>query len=131
MTGTILLASFEVPVFSAGAGASAMMMRCAFRRCRPARALHATRGFASESPRTLYDKVWDDHVIANDEGGASLVFIDRHLVHEVGLTDSSIRTAKLHTDLSGGFFFLTRSRRRKPSKDSVTRAGPCDALTVR
>lgn len=46
------------------------------------RALAPVRAMCS-APRTLYDKVWDDHVIANDEGGASLVFIDRHLVHEV------------------------------------------------
>ncbi|MBV9288947.1 MAG: 3-isopropylmalate dehydratase large subunit [Hyphomicrobiales bacterium] len=33
-------------------------------------------------PRTLYDKIWDDHVIET-AGGASLIYIDRHLVHEV------------------------------------------------
>ena len=33
-------------------------------------------------PRTLYDKIWDDHVIET-KGGASLIYIDRHLVHEV------------------------------------------------
>jgi len=33
-------------------------------------------------PRTLYDKIWDDHVIETT-GGASLIYIDRHLVHEV------------------------------------------------
>lgn len=38
-------------------------------------------------PRTLYEKIWDAHVVetrdANDYGGTSLIFIDRHLVHEV------------------------------------------------
>ncbi|WP_182086000.1 3-isopropylmalate dehydratase large subunit [Aureimonas sp. ME7] len=34
-------------------------------------------------PRTLYDKIWDDHVVSNGEGGESLLYIDRHLVHEV------------------------------------------------
>ncbi|KAI9001147.1 aconitase family-domain-containing protein [Trametes punicea] len=34
-------------------------------------------------PRTLYDKVWDDHVIDIDENGQALIYIDRHLVHEV------------------------------------------------
>ena len=34
------------------------------------------------APRTLYDKIWDDHVIETS-GGASLIYIDRHLVHEV------------------------------------------------
>ncbi|KAL0094896.1 Isopropylmalate isomerase [Phycomyces blakesleeanus] len=33
--------------------------------------------------RTLYDKVWDDHVIDSQEDGTCLIYIDRHLVHEV------------------------------------------------
>lgn len=36
-----------------------------------------------DSPRTLYDKVFDDHVVHRDEDGTCLLFIDRHLVHEV------------------------------------------------
>lgn len=34
------------------------------------------------SPKTLYDKIWDEHLIS-DEDGTSLIYIDRHLVHEV------------------------------------------------
>src|SRR5271170_4462792 len=34
-------------------------------------------------PRTLYDKIWDDHLIEEDPNGASLIYIDRHIVHEV------------------------------------------------
>jgi 3-isopropylmalate/(R)-2-methylmalate dehydratase large subunit len=34
-------------------------------------------------PRTLYDKIWDDHLVDDDADGASLIYIDRHLVHEV------------------------------------------------
>ncbi|HET6520090.1 MAG TPA: 3-isopropylmalate dehydratase large subunit, partial [Geminicoccaceae bacterium] len=33
--------------------------------------------------RTLFDKIWDSHVVDVDEGGACLLYIDRHLVHEV------------------------------------------------
>eukprot|EP00568_Trieres_chinensis_P006004 CAMPEP_0183301382 /NCGR_PEP_ID=MMETSP0160_2-20130417/7522_1 /TAXON_ID=2839 ORGANISM="Odontella Sinensis, Strain Grunow 1884" /NCGR_SAMPLE_ID=MMETSP0160_2 /ASSEMBLY_ACC=CAM_ASM_000250 /LENGTH=828 /DNA_ID=CAMNT_0025463995 /DNA_START=106 /DNA_END=2592 /DNA_ORIENTATION=+ len=33
-------------------------------------------------PRTLYDKIWDDHVV-DDDGLSALLYIDRHLVHEV------------------------------------------------
>ncbi len=33
--------------------------------------------------RTLYDKIWDDHLISSQEDGTSLIYIDRHLVHEV------------------------------------------------
>ena len=34
-------------------------------------------------PRTLYDKIWDEHLVETDENGSSLLYIDRHLVHEV------------------------------------------------
>ncbi len=33
--------------------------------------------------RTLYDKIWDDHVVATREDGTALIWIDRHLIHEV------------------------------------------------
>jgi 3-isopropylmalate/(R)-2-methylmalate dehydratase large subunit len=35
------------------------------------------------SPKTLYDKIWDAHVAHADPDGTSLLYIDRHLVHEV------------------------------------------------
>ncbi|UJQ93645.1 3-isopropylmalate dehydratase large subunit [Mariluticola halotolerans] len=35
------------------------------------------------NPRTLYDKIWDDHLVSTDADGTSLIYIDRHLVHEV------------------------------------------------
>ena len=34
-------------------------------------------------PRTLYDKIWDDHVVDIQPDGTALLYIDRHLVHEV------------------------------------------------
>jgi 3-isopropylmalate/(R)-2-methylmalate dehydratase large subunit len=34
-------------------------------------------------PRTLYEKIWDAHVVERQENGTCLIFIDRHLVHEV------------------------------------------------
>lgn len=34
-------------------------------------------------PRTLYDKIWDDHLVHEQEDGTALLYIDRHLVHEV------------------------------------------------
>ncbi|MBV9394043.1 MAG: 3-isopropylmalate dehydratase large subunit, partial [Methylobacteriaceae bacterium] len=34
-------------------------------------------------PRTLYDKIWDDHVVDTQPDGTCLLYIDRHLVHEV------------------------------------------------
>ena len=35
------------------------------------------------SPKTLYDKIWDAHVAHQSEDGTCLLYIDRHLVHEV------------------------------------------------
>ncbi|MBK6008053.1 3-isopropylmalate dehydratase large subunit [Ramlibacter ginsenosidimutans] len=33
--------------------------------------------------RTLYDKIWDEHVVHSEEDGTAVLYIDRHLVHEV------------------------------------------------
>ncbi|MEO3713638.1 3-isopropylmalate dehydratase large subunit [Roseateles flavus] len=35
------------------------------------------------SARTLYDKLWDEHVVHTEEDGTAVLYIDRHLVHEV------------------------------------------------
>ena len=35
------------------------------------------------APRTLYDKIWDAHIVHTDPDGTCLLYIDRHLVHEV------------------------------------------------
>ncbi|MGB3473135.1 MAG: 3-isopropylmalate dehydratase large subunit [Erythrobacter sp.] len=37
----------------------------------------------ASKPRTLYAKIWDDHVVETRDDGTSLIYIDRHLVHEV------------------------------------------------
>ncbi|MDP9057451.1 MAG: 3-isopropylmalate dehydratase large subunit [Pseudomonadota bacterium] len=37
----------------------------------------------SPTPRTLYEKIWDAHVVERRDDGTCLVYIDRHLVHEV------------------------------------------------
>jgi 3-isopropylmalate/(R)-2-methylmalate dehydratase large subunit len=33
--------------------------------------------------RTLYDKIWDEHVVHTEDDGTAILYIDRHLVHEV------------------------------------------------
>ena len=37
----------------------------------------------ASKPRTLYEKIWDAHVVERREDGTCLIYIDRHLVHEV------------------------------------------------
>lgn len=34
-------------------------------------------------PRTLYDKIWEEHVVHTEDDGTAVLYIDRHLVHEV------------------------------------------------
>jgi len=34
-------------------------------------------------PKTLFDKIWESHLVRRDEDGTCLIYIDRHLVHEV------------------------------------------------
>jgi 3-isopropylmalate/(R)-2-methylmalate dehydratase large subunit len=37
----------------------------------------------AEKPRTLFEKIWDDHVVSSDPGAPAILAIDLHLVHEV------------------------------------------------
>ena len=34
-------------------------------------------------PKTLYDKIWNEHLVHRQDDGTSLLFVDRHLIHEV------------------------------------------------
>ena len=56
-------------------------------------------------PKTLYDKIWNEHLVHQQDDGTALLFVDRHLVHEVtspqafeGLRNSKrkVRRAKLY-----------------------------------
>lgn len=58
-------------------------------------------------PRTLFEKIWDDHVVDTEETGTSLIYIDRHLVHEVtspqafeGLRSSGRKVRALNNTLA-------------------------------
>src|SRR5216110_4105363 len=37
----------------------------------------------NDRPRSLYEKIWDAHVVERRDDGNCLIYIDRHLVHEV------------------------------------------------
>src|SRR5690606_21506032 len=36
-----------------------------------------------KAPRTMFEKIWDDHVVHAEEGKQTILYIDLHLVHEV------------------------------------------------
>ena len=68
--------------------AAAMMLRRLAAASAPRTLGAARRTLASGTgPRTLYDKIWDDHLVdgttSDVKDGTGLLYIDRHLVHEV------------------------------------------------
>ena len=60
-------------------------------------------------PKTLYDKIWDDHLVYQQNDGTTLLYVDRHLVHEV---------------TSPQAFEGLRTQKRKVRKPELTLAVP-------
>mmetsp|Transcript_26354 Transcript_26354/g.36742 ORF Transcript_26354/g.36742 Transcript_26354/m.36742 type:complete len:735 (+) Transcript_26354:39-2243(+) len=62
------------------------MWRYIARSCRPNvwnRSSASNIRWMSSAPKTLFDKIWESHVVHKQEDGTCLIYIDRHLVHEV------------------------------------------------
>ena len=75
-------------------------------------------------PRTLYDKIWDDHVVHQQDDGTCLLYIDRHLVHEVtspqafeGLRNSGRKLRAPHKTLAVVDHNVPTSDRAMPNPD--------------
>ncbi len=75
-------------------------------------------------PRTLFDKIWDDHVIDKSEDGTCLIYIDRHLVHEVtspqafeGLRMAKRKVRRPENTLAVVDHNVTTGDRYKPTED--------------
>src|SRR5919108_1365552 len=58
-------------------------------------------------PRTLFDKIWDSHLVHRQDDGTCLIYIDRHLVHEVtspqafeGLRNAGRKVHRPHATLA-------------------------------
>ena len=79
-------------------------------------------------PRTLFDKIWDAHLIHQAEDGTSLIYIDRHLVHEVtspqafeGLRNSSRTVRESARTLAVADHNVPTSDRSKGIADAESR----------
>ena len=79
-------------------------------------------------PRTLYQKIWDDHVIETSEDGTCLIYIDRHLVHEVtspqafeGLRVAGRQVHRPEATLAVVDHNVTTGDRSKPAEDPDSR----------
>lgn len=75
-------------------------------------------------PRTLFEKIWDDHVIERSEDGTCLIYIERHLVHEVtspqafeGLRTARRKVRKPENTLAVVDHNVSTGDRSKPTED--------------
>jgi 3-isopropylmalate/(R)-2-methylmalate dehydratase large subunit len=78
--------------------------------------------------RTLYDKLWDDHVVRSEDDGTALLYIDRHLVHEVtspqafdGLDAAGRKLWRLEANLAVSDHNVPTTDRRGGIADPVSR----------
>ncbi len=78
--------------------------------------------------KTLYDKLWDDHVVRYDDDGTALLYIDRHLVHEVtspqafeGLRLSGREPRRPETNLAMADHNIPTTDRAQGVQDPVAR----------
>ncbi|BAU47862.1 isopropylmalate isomerase [Sulfurifustis variabilis] len=78
--------------------------------------------------KTLYDKLWDAHVVRRNEDGTCLLYIDRHLVHEVtspqafeGLRLAGRRPWRLDANLATADHNVPTTDRRRGISDAVSR----------
>ncbi len=81
------------------------------------------------SAKTLYDKIWDAHVVADSGDGSALIYIDRHLVHEVtspqafdGLRLNGRKPWRLSANLAVPDHNVPTQNRRLGIKDPISRA---------
>ncbi len=78
--------------------------------------------------KTLYDKLWDSHVVRQDEHGTCLLYIDRHLIHEVtspqafeGLRLANRNPWRLDTNLAVADHNVPTTHRDQGIADPVSR----------
>ena len=80
------------------------------------------------APRTLYQKIWDDHIIEQSDDGTCLIYIDRHLVHEVtspqafeGLRMAGRKVRKIENTLAVMDHNVPTTDRSKPIEEKDSR----------
>src|SRR6476620_7379681 len=78
--------------------------------------------------KTLYDKLWDAHVVHTEDDGTALIYIDRHLVHEVtspqafdGLKLAGRQPWRVSANLAVADHNVPTTRRSEGIEDPVSR----------
>ncbi|MBI1355320.1 MAG: 3-isopropylmalate dehydratase large subunit [Acidobacteria bacterium] len=80
-------------------------------------------------PKTLFEKIWDDHVVVQEAGSPAVLYIDLHLVHEVtspqafqGLRDRGLRVRRPdHTQATMDHSIPTTDNRLRIIEDPIAR----------
>ena len=93
--------------------------------------------------RTLYDKIWDEHVVHTEDDGTAVLYIDRHLVHEVtspqafdGLTLANRKVWRLSANLAVSDHNVPTTDRSQGISDPISRLqvdtldANCDRLGI-
>lgn len=88
-------------------------------------------------PRTLYDKIWDAHIVKQSGDGSTLIYIDRHLVHEVtspqafeGLRLAGRKVRRPDLTLAVPDHNLPTTPRRDPLGNRIPIADPLSATQL-
>ncbi len=78
--------------------------------------------------KTLYDKLWDAHTVRTDEDGTTLLYIDRHLVHEVtspqafeGMRNAGRQLWRANANLATADHNVPTTDRAKGISDAISR----------
>jgi len=78
--------------------------------------------------QTLYDKLWDAHIVHQDPDGTGILYIDRHLIHEVtspqafeGLSQADRRPWRISANVAVADHNVPTTARHEPVKDPVSR----------
>ena len=78
--------------------------------------------------QTLYDKLWQSHVVKVEEDGTTLIYIDRHLIHEVtspqafaGLREANRQPWRIDANLAVAEHNVPTTDRSAGIKDPVSR----------
>jgi len=82
----------------------------------------------SHQPRTLLDKIWDEHIVCQDDSGQCLLYIDLHLVHEVtspqafeGLRLAGRRVRRPERTIAVQDHNVPTTNRSRPIEDPIAR----------
>ena len=78
-------------------------------------------------PQTLYDKIWNEHIVHQQNDGTTLLYVDRHLIHEVtspqafeGLRLSKRKVRRPNLTLAVADHNVPTSNRSKGIEDEET-----------